>query len=99
MCLWSDGGGCENRWIRPRRTCSAGANDRVRRKSTGETSLRIWIARGVADSAVYNTCQRYEWKYIFAFKEGSYTAVFPEVLRLLPLANEQVCRVERFADG
>ncbi len=48
-----------------------------------------------ACEAVYDTCQRYEWKHIFTFKEGSYTAVFPEVLRLLSLANEQVCRVER----
>jgi hypothetical protein len=48
-----------------------------------------------ACEAVYQTCQRYEWKYIFTFKEGSYAAVFPEVLNLLSLANGQVFSVQK----
>ena len=47
-----------------------------------------------ACEAVYDTCLRNEWKFIFTFKEGSYPAVFEEVLNLLPLAHGQVYRAE-----
>ena len=48
-----------------------------------------------ACEAVYDTCQRHEWKYIFTFKEGSYSAVFKEVTNLLPVVPEQVYCIER----
>jgi len=48
-----------------------------------------------ACEAVYETCRRHAWKFIFTFKEGSYPAVFAEVLRLLPLAHAQVACVEK----
>ena len=48
-----------------------------------------------ACEAVYETCQRNEWKFIFTFKDGSYPGVFAEVLRLLPLVRAQVFCVEK----
>ena len=48
-----------------------------------------------ACEAVYDTCQGNEWKFIFTFKEGSYSAVFAEVLELLPLAHGQVSCIEK----
>jgi len=48
-----------------------------------------------ACEAVYDTCQHNEWKFIFTFKEGSYSAVFAEVLNLLPLAHGQVFCIEK----
>lgn len=47
-----------------------------------------------ACEAVYDTCLRNEWKFIFTFKEGTYPAVFEEVLNLLTLAHGQVYRAE-----
>ena len=48
-----------------------------------------------ACEAVYETCQCNAWKFVFTFKEGSYSAVFAEVLNLLPGAHAQVCCVEK----
>lgn len=48
-----------------------------------------------ACEAVFETCERFGWKYIFTFKEGSHPAVWVETVALLHLVPGQVVRLTR----
>ena len=48
-----------------------------------------------ACAAVFETCDRFRWKFIFTFKEGSHPAVWTEAVELLHLCPAQVVRLTR----
>ena len=48
-----------------------------------------------ACEAAFETCERFGWKYIFTFKEGSHPAVWTETIALLHLAPGRVVRLTR----
>jgi|GEM_PF-677069 len=48
-----------------------------------------------ACEAVFETCGRFSWKYIFTFKEGSHPAVWAEAVALLHLTPGQTVRLTR----
>lgn len=48
-----------------------------------------------ACEAVFETCERFGWKYVFTFKEGSHPAVWAETATLLHPAPGQVVRLTR----
>jgi hypothetical protein len=48
-----------------------------------------------ACEAVFETCERSGWKYVFTFKEGSHPAVWADTIALLHLTPGQVVRLTR----